>query len=369
MDSLLEELMRKKKEYRTKSYSMSIGEILNLYRDDEIEINPEFQRFFRWRDKQKSMLIESILLGIPIPPIFVYQRMDGVWEVVDGLQRISTILEFFGVLKDDQNELKPQLKLKDVSILTNLNGKSLDQLEKSLVLEIKRSKFNVEIIENTSHQDSKFEVFMRLNTGGSFLTAQELRNAWLVMYNKGLFEWFNNLATDINFRETLGLSDKLIDERYDLELCLAFFVYPEKYEDFSRMDKADGLTKGLQDLANRDLQGEFDRDKQERIFRRTFELIHSTFNTDAFCKYYVNLEKYKGGLLESVYEVIAIGLANNIDDYEGEDEKCRIKIEEVSKNIWTDPKFTNNMGSGTNTKKRIPVLIPYGFKQFEYEQN
>ena len=92
--NLLGQVEEKRKEIFTDSYPMSIGELVNLYKDGDLEINPAFQRFFRWTDLQKTRLIESILLGIPIPSIFVAQRDDGVWDLVDGLQRISTILNF-----------------------------------------------------------------------------------------------------------------------------------------------------------------------------------------------------------------------------------------------------------------------------------
>ena len=100
MINLEQQIREHSKEVHTTEMKMSIGEIMNLYRDEEIVIRPEFQRLFRWSIKQKSRFIESILIGIPIPSIFIQQREDGVWEIIDGLQRISTILEFVGLLKD-----------------------------------------------------------------------------------------------------------------------------------------------------------------------------------------------------------------------------------------------------------------------------
>lgn len=76
--SLQDQIDKMRKEIRTDDYAMSIGGWSSLYQDKEIEIHPEFQRFFRWTGTQKSNLIESILLGIPVPPIFVSQRKDGV---------------------------------------------------------------------------------------------------------------------------------------------------------------------------------------------------------------------------------------------------------------------------------------------------
>lgn len=84
--NLQQRIDERRREIRTDGYPVSIGEWISLYENSELDIHPEFQRFFRWTNTQKTLLIESILLGIPIPSIFVSQRADGVWDVVDGLQ-------------------------------------------------------------------------------------------------------------------------------------------------------------------------------------------------------------------------------------------------------------------------------------------
>lgn len=83
--SLQDEILVKTSKIFRESYQMSIGELLNLYRDGEMDIHLEFQRVFRWSEYQKTRLIESIMLNIPIPPIFVSQNDDGVWDVIDGV--------------------------------------------------------------------------------------------------------------------------------------------------------------------------------------------------------------------------------------------------------------------------------------------
>ncbi len=83
---------------KTDSYPMSIGELAAMYERGEIVLRPEYQRYFRWSDEQKSKLIESILIGLPLPSVFVSQDKDGNWEVVDGMQRLSTIFDFMGLL-------------------------------------------------------------------------------------------------------------------------------------------------------------------------------------------------------------------------------------------------------------------------------
>src|SRR5271167_2740428 len=97
---LLDEINKAQRLVRTDAYQMSIGEIVSMYDSDEIIVDPEFQRLFRWEIGQKSRLIESLLLGIPLPSIFVFEKEDSKWELIDGLQRISTLLEFMGELKD-----------------------------------------------------------------------------------------------------------------------------------------------------------------------------------------------------------------------------------------------------------------------------
>ena len=119
---LKEEINDKRKEIVVDSYPMSIGEMMNLYKDGELDVHPEFQRFFRWEEEQKTKLIESILLGIPIPPIFVSQKTNGKWDVIDGQQRLSTILQFLQVLKREDDSMYEPLILSGTKFLPSLDG-------------------------------------------------------------------------------------------------------------------------------------------------------------------------------------------------------------------------------------------------------
>ena len=110
MNDLTLQIDALRKDIRTDRYSMSIGEWVNLYTSNELDIHPEFQRFFRWSSEQKSKLVESLLLGIPIPQIFVSQREDGTWDVIDGLQRLSTVFELMGILRNEKKELLDLLR-------------------------------------------------------------------------------------------------------------------------------------------------------------------------------------------------------------------------------------------------------------------
>jgi uncharacterized protein with ParB-like and HNH nuclease domain len=95
-ETLQSEIDARSREIHTDRYSMSLNEVVAMYQAKELEVHPEFQRIFRWSPEQQSRLIESVFLGIPIPPIFVAQRKDGVWDVIDGVQRLSTYLHCCG---------------------------------------------------------------------------------------------------------------------------------------------------------------------------------------------------------------------------------------------------------------------------------
>ena len=180
--TLLEEVNLKSKEIHTDGYPMSVGEIASLYKDNELDIHPEFQRIFRWNILQKSKLIESMLLGIPIPSIFVSQREDGVWDVVDGLQRLSTIFEFMGILRDEKGDLIQGSTLVATPHLPALDGKKWDtensgnELDSTLKIEFKRVKIDIKIVKKQSDKNIKYELFQRINTLGSRLSDQEVRN-------------------------------------------------------------------------------------------------------------------------------------------------------------------------------------------------
>src|SRR5690242_4861279 len=226
---LQEEIDKTRAEIRSDGYPVSIGEWMSIYQRGELDIHPEFQRFFRWSLRQKSRLVESLLLGIPIPQIFVAQRADGVWDVVDRLQRLSTIFQFTGILLDEGKKAVDPLTLEATTYLPGLQGRRWEDSEhpdQSLTaaqrLLIKRAKISVSIILKESDEMAKYELFQRLNTGGSMLSDQEVRNSILVMLNRDFYGWLKQLSRDPNFVASTALSDRAIDEQYDMELALRF---------------------------------------------------------------------------------------------------------------------------------------------------
>lgn len=160
------------REIRTSAVDFSFGELLNLHKDKEIVIRPEYQRLFRWSNEQRSRLIESILMGLPIPPIFLIENDDGVLELIDGLQRTSSVLQFL----DNEAIDQPILTLEGCDFLPWLNGKTFAKMETVQKLKVKRTPIRATIINKSGDSFVKYELFKRLNTGGSLLSAQEIRN-------------------------------------------------------------------------------------------------------------------------------------------------------------------------------------------------
>ena len=122
---------------RTKSLDVSFNELYDMYRDGELAIAPDYQRLFRWDEEKQSRFIESLILEMPVPPIFVIETENGVYELIDGLQRISTYLHFRGEKLGD--ETREPLFLKGCDIVEELNGLPYDNLPKTLQIKIKRS--------------------------------------------------------------------------------------------------------------------------------------------------------------------------------------------------------------------------------------
>ena len=187
---LVEEITKYRQEIKSERMDMSFGEIVNMFRDGEIIISPEYQRAFRWDEQRQSDFIESILLGIPFPSIFVATNSDGKWELIDGLQRISTVLSFFGELKEDGKDYpKNKLILKEGSLVKKLNGLTIDTLPLEYKLQIKRTPCRVEVndfVDNLS-RNTKFRKLINISQSKEeMMYYEELVLRYFTLKNAGI---------------------------------------------------------------------------------------------------------------------------------------------------------------------------------------
>ena len=368
--SLDQEIHARRTEIRSDGYPMSIGELINIYKDGELDIHPEFQRYYRWSDDQKSRLVESILLGIPIPSIFVSQRHDGVWDVIDGLQRLSTILELVGQLKDASGKTIPPLTLKRTKYLPSLEGTRWEDDDPSRAigahnqLIIRRAKIDIHIVLRESSESSKYELFQRLNTGGSQLSEQELRNDILIMVSPDAFRWIQGLAKDENFQYCIGLSDRLLNEQYDLDLVTRFVGLRNLTQEQLQAigDIGDFLTDRIVELAQ---FPDFENHKsiETEAFTRTFECLSQSLGDRSFRKYDIHKQRYLGGFLISAFEPIALGIGYNYKHYNSDSQNIQ-KIEQLTKDLWASIEFLSHSGMGVRASTRLPSNIPLGRSLF-----
>lgn len=357
-EELLKELSEGRKEIKTDSYSMSIGELLNLYTEGELQLDPAYQRLFRWSDEQKSNFIESILLGIPIPPIFVAQKEGGKWSVVDGVQRISSILQLTGDLKN-----KEPLTLTTTRKLPSLEGFTWPTLPDDIKRILKRSKFGINIILTENSIQAQYELFQRLNTGGLHLEPQEIRNCLIIMLSEPFYDKINDLKTYTNYKSTLPLSDEKFKIEHHMELILRYFIAKNgktKFENYkvSYTHLSEFIDKETVKLIEDD---SFNIDTEITLFKKVFDLLNETLGADSFKKYNDAKDRFEGPFVESSFEAIVPGIANNYDKIKSISKEQLIQN---IKNIYKDPVYLEYSERGTKAITRMKGLTEFSNQYF-----
>lgn len=341
-----------RKEIVTDSYEMSIGELINLYTDGDLIINPAYQRLFRWDEGQKVRLIESILLWFPLPSIFVYQLPNGKWELIDGLQRLSTIFQFANVLKKSKN-----LSLTATEKLPEFADVTWDTLPSNLRRDFKRARVRVEILKSTSDKLARYELFQRLNTGGSTLTPQEVRNCTISMLNPELLIFIQSLTKNKHFVHTTSITEEAKQKAYDDELVLRFLSYSNYAHEKDR-DVHDFLNSFAIELSSRE---DIDFSTIQDNFNIIFSMIDNAAEDNAFKR--KKGEKFIGQFLITKYEVITYGILKNIEKIKKID-NVNSFIKNKILSIDNNSTYTKYSGSGVRAATRLKYLLQLGEKTF-----
>lgn len=368
--TLEQRIDNRRKEIHSDRLSMSLGELEALYERDEIDLHPKFQRVLRWSDQQKTRLIESLLLRIPIPPLFVAQDASGRWDVVDGVQRLGTCFEFLGVLVGPDGKTKEPLVLKGTQLLPELANHAFEPSDThalafpdSLQRDFRRLRVDINIILKESDESAKYELFERLNTGGSTASFQEVRNCVLVWIDEELYDWMKELSGLDTFVASCPVSERLHDEGYRDELVLRMLTLGgEDSDSLSSM----GEINSYLNRKNRSLSDAFPKAKRsvsKKRFDDVFRLIGNAVGEDAFRRYDATRGMFNGPFLISAFEAIALGVWHNHAKWQAKSNSV-VRLAALIKKMWNTDEFTSAIGVGRAAQTRIPKTIAFGRKYF-----
>lgn len=196
---------------------------------------PEYQRKYVWKIEQASLLVESFLLGLPVPPLFLHVREDNKAEVIDGQQRLMSMMYFlegyFG--EADEKGRRIEFRLKGLSEKSPFNGETINSLDEKFQRKIRSSVLrSINIRQLSPHREntSVFHIFERLNTGGTSLRPQEIRNA---VFRGEIVGWLAKLNRNEDWKVILGLrsEDKF---QKDIELVLRLFALFRTWEQYEK---------------------------------------------------------------------------------------------------------------------------------------
>jgi uncharacterized protein with ParB-like and HNH nuclease domain len=255
-------------------YDLTIREIVRMATEvdysgkKELNVAPTYQRKFRWDVNDESRLVESIFLGLPVPPVFVAANRDGTWEVVDGLQRISTLVHY--ISKEDESlemigKSKP-LTLKGLEKLSGYNGKTFHNLPKIIQLTFQKRMIRVTTLSDKSKTDVRYDLFERLNTGGISLSPQEVRAC---IFRGTFIDFISELAENDEYESMLKLQKSKKHDGTKEEIIIKFFAYKEDRNNFSG-----DVKRFLNDYTEKK-RYDFNTSKAQYIFEKVIDRLRN----------------------------------------------------------------------------------------------
>lgn len=358
----LEALQIKAKErtVKTQNIEYDLETIVKRLDKGSIKIDPDYQRRHRWSEQTSSKLIESLLLNIPIPTIFISQDIDvddetveekSRFTVIDGQQRLSAIHRF----------MKNELELDGLESLSEINGCTLKDLPPFLTRRLEERTIKCQRIDSTVDAQIKFDIFERLNTGSIKLESQELRNAT----TRGPFnDIIKELALLPDFRNMLQIdlddpdSSVKVQKMEDVELVLRFFALKDgRYKDLKKGFR-EFLTSQL-DIFNRYSPNKIK--KMENEFEVYMKFVHETLGSYAFAKHRVKAGKSKKKMSSfnaAVYDAVAIGVSEvfNTKEIKTNSEKIVKKLENYI-TLFEDEDFFSAVSGSVNDAAKVKLRI------------
>ena len=330
---------------KTQASEYDIETLINKIRKGHIKIDPDYQRRHRWDDATSSRLIESLLLNIPIPTIYLSQDIDvdaeesdgaPVYSVIDGQQRLTAILSF----------MNNELALTDLGVLDDLDGAIYEELPSFLKRRLEERTINCLRIDSTVDSQVKYDIFERLNSGSVTLNAQELRNA---VYRGPFNEILKKLAKSEDFSTVTNMSLPRRQKMEDVELVLRFFsLTGGLYKSYKPNMKSflDESMRSLSTLSSNEMM-----ELEERFFRQV-RLIKAKFGDSPFAKYRFGEEKLASRFNVAVYDALIVAVDEAEDGRGLRDDACK-----AFRDLFNNLEFFDAVSGSVNDAKKLKSRI------------
>lgn len=269
----------KPEQIRVSTKQFSLRNILDMIEDESLELAPDFQRGQVWKPVQKSRLIESVLLQIPLPAFYFAEDADGLMRVVDGLQRLSTINDFVRGGANSGFTLKGLEYLVDGSA----EGRSFDDLPPAWKRRINNSQIMAHVIDPTTPPDVMYDIFKRINTGGTPLNAQEIRHCMSHDRSRSILKLMTHSEEFNEATNGMGGHIRMNDREMALRFSAFWLLGPDGYARDAAMDTFLQRTTSMLDNP-RAVSGER-KDDLVAEFRAAMKKAYLVFADHAFRKW------------------------------------------------------------------------------------
>jgi hypothetical protein len=299
---------------RITTKSFSLRDVVDQIKDGDIDLAPDFQRGYVWKDRQRTRLIESILLGIPLPAFYFNQASDGKYQVVDGVQRLSTISLF---MRDEH-----RLTAHDLEYMSDLDGLLYSELDPAALRRFRSTQIVVHITEPQTPDEVKYDIFSRVNTLGTPLSPQEIRHAMSKersrefirrMVESSAFEaaterqyWRKDKTTGELVRD----SGRMTDRELVLRFCAFRGFSIEDYRQYASLDAyLIEFTRRLDGVSEQGAFSDADLDRLELHFGRAMTNAHDVLGNAAFRRWPLNADR-RGPINRALFEAQGNALAD-----------------------------------------------------------
>jgi hypothetical protein len=312
----------------------TIFELLRKYDNGRLIIDPDFQRNRVWKPDQKSKFIESVILNFPLPPWYLNQTKEGKLIIVDGLQRTTALHEF----------VKNEFKLSGLQALTKLNGYTFSELKElpgDYQTRIEDKKLNIYLIKPSVPLKVVYDIFNRINTGGTKLERQEVRNC---IFSGKSTKLLKQLSEKEYFRKAIdnGVSPERMKDREVILRYLAFKLFD--YEKDYQGDMSDFVEKAMKKI---NLMDDRDIDILKNDFERVMNLTFDFFGSKNFR---LPSGKNRGRINIAIFESVCYFFSARSDNFL---EAHKKSIQDNFINLLENPEYIDAIRYSTSSKSKV----------------